>query len=51
MNTSHNIKSVSTPEENYVIIDGKRYDFPIGANISIINDKIYVNGRRYKDVN
>ena len=42
------VKHVSNDKENYVILNNKRYDFPIGANVSVVYDKIYVNGKRYR---
>lgn len=48
-NRVYYVKHVSNDKENYVILNKKRYDFPIGANVSIVYDKIYVNGKRYKD--
>ena len=41
-----NVQMVSTDTENYVIVNGKRYDAPIGANINVINNKVYVNNKK-----
>lgn len=46
VSNSSNIQMVSTDTENYVIVNGKRYDAPIGASINVINNKVYINNKR-----
>ena len=41
-----NVQMVSTNTENYVIVNGKRYDAPVGASINVINNKVYVNNKK-----
>ena len=44
--SSSNVTMVSTNTENYVIVNGKRYDAPIGASINVINNMVYVNNKK-----
>jgi hypothetical protein len=41
-----NVIMVSTNTENYVIVNEKRYDAPVGASINVINNMVYVNNKK-----